>query len=92
MVRCGLPFMSIQSLVDHCVARATLQQPKAYLTTLPPCWANACGGRVILEQAGSVDKVASPFKPLGLCAGPLPQHQVTFCFSPKSWGQVDVFP
>ena len=32
------------------------------------------------------------YKPLGRQAGPLPQHQETFCLSTKSWGQVDIFP
>ena len=33
-----------------------------------------------------------PYKPLGLWAGLLPHCQITFCLSPKSWGQVDIFP
>ena len=52
MVRCGLPFMEVQSLIDHCVAKTTLQQPEAYLATMPPCWALACGGCVVPLPVG----------------------------------------
>ena len=91
MIWCGLSFMFIQFWVDHQVAGTTLQQPEAYLALRPPRWVNVRGGRVILQHASLVGKTASPYKPPGLCGGPLPHHQVTFCLTPKSWGQVDVF-
>ena len=54
MVRCGLPFIKFQSWVDHCIAGAKLQQPKAYLAIMPPHWAKACEGHVVLLRVGSV--------------------------------------
>ena len=41
---------------------------------------------------GSVINATSLYQPLGLWARPLPHRQVIFCLSPKSWGQVDIFP
>ena len=84
--------MKVQSLVDHRVAGAALQQPEAYLASMPPRWANARGGHVVQPRVGSVSHLPHPFKPLGLWVGPLPHRQVTFCPSPKSLGQVDIFP
>ena len=51
--------MEVQSLADHNVAGATLQQPKAYLATMPPHWANARGGCVLRPHVGSAGHVAS---------------------------------
>ena len=30
LIRCGLPSTKVQSLVDHCIVRATIQQPAPY--------------------------------------------------------------
>ena len=60
MVRCGFPSMKLQSLVGHNVAKATLQQLDSYYTTMPPQWANACGGCAVWPQVGLVGFIASP--------------------------------
>ena len=52
--------MKVQSLLDHHIVGATLQQPKAYYVTMPPHWANASGGRAIWPRVGSVGHAASP--------------------------------
>ena len=68
-----------QTLVDHRVARATLQQPKAYYATNPPHWANARKGHTFRHVVVRTTTPPHPYKPLGFCARPLPHHQVTFC-------------
>ena len=85
--------MTIQSWVDHPVAWATLQQPKAYLATLAPHWADAHEGRDVLQWARSVGKATSSYRHLGFWARSSSfHHQVIFWLSPKSWGEVDIFP
>ena len=51
--------MEVQSLVDHRIAGATLQQTKTYLATMPPRWANVCEGRTFRPWVGSADHSAS---------------------------------
>ena len=85
MVRCGLPWMEIQSLIDHCVTGATLQQPKAYLPTMPPRWANARGGCAFLPQVGSASHLTSPFG-----QHPYPSSSNILSLY-KGWSQVDTF-
>ena len=75
MVRCGLPMMSIQFLVDQCIAIALLQPPKAYLATSPPHWPNARGSHILLQRTRSVSRAAFPYKPLELCTWPIPHRQ-----------------
>ena len=60
MVRCGLPTMEFQSLVDHHVARATLQQPEPYQATKPPSWANVRKSCAFRPHVGSTSHPASP--------------------------------
>ena len=60
MIGCQLPFIEVQSLIDHCIAGATLQQHEAYLTTMPPCWANARGGHAFQLRVGTDDYATSP--------------------------------
>ena len=50
--------MEVQSLVNHCIAGATLQQPESYYATMPPCWANARGGRVVRPRVGLAGRAA----------------------------------
>lgn len=78
--------------VDHRVARATLQQPEAYLVTMPPHWANAHEGCTFRPWVGSATTLPEPYKHVGLWAGRLPHCKVTFCPSPKSQGHVDNSP
>ena len=51
--------MEVQSLVDHRIAGATLQQHEPYLATMPPNWAIACGDRVFWPHVDSVGHAAS---------------------------------
>ena len=60
MVRCGLPSIEVQSLIDHRVVATTIQQFKAYLETMPPCWANTFGDRAFRPQVDSASNTASP--------------------------------
>ena len=60
MIRCEFSSMRVQSLLDHLVAGATLQQPKPYYTTMPPRWANARGGHAIRPWVGLVGHAAAP--------------------------------
>ena len=55
-----LPLVGSQSLVDHCVAGATLQQPELYEATMPPLWANVREGRVVWPRVGSAGHAPSP--------------------------------
>ena len=41
--------MEVRSLVDHCVNETTLQQPEAYLASIPPHWTKA---RLALGEFG----------------------------------------
>jgi hypothetical protein len=52
--------MKVQSLVDHLIAGATLQQPETYLATMPPCWSKAHEGHVVRPWVGSAGHTASP--------------------------------
>ena len=81
--------MEVQPSLDHPVAGATLQQPEPYKATMPSHWANAHRGHAIQPP---VDEATSPhpYQPLGLLTRPLPHRQESFCFSTKSWGQVDI--
>ena len=53
MVRCEFPFMEVQSLSDHRVVRATLQQSEPYYAIMPPNWANIRRGCVFRPCMGS---------------------------------------
>ena len=53
--------------------------------------ANAREGLVVRPRVGEATP-PHPYKPVGLLAGLLPNHQETICLSTKSWGQVDIFP
>ena len=57
---------------------------------MSPHWANAHGGLAVWPRMGEATP-PHPYKPLGLMVGPLPHHQVTYCPSPTSWGQVTTF-
>ena len=54
--------MKIQSFVDHYVAETTLQQPEAYLATMPQV------GPTPVEVVPTT--LSHPYKPLGLWARP----------------------
>ena len=57
MVDCEPPFMKVQSIVDHCIVGATQQLPKAYLATMPPCWAKMHGYCVVLPSVNEQDRL-----------------------------------
>jgi hypothetical protein len=63
--------MEVHSLVDHSVARTTLQPPGAH------CQICSRGG-------GRLAKPPHPYKHLGLLAGALPHRQHPFYLSTKS--------
>ena len=52
--------MEFQSSVDLGGSGATLQQPEAYLATMPPRWDIPRGGRTFRPHLGSAGHLASP--------------------------------
>ena len=44
--------MEVLSRVDHVVVETILQQPGAYLATMPPHWANIRASRHVLQWGG----------------------------------------
>ena len=52
--------MKVQSLVDHRVARAILQQPEPYYTTMHPSWTNAHRDCTFQPRVGSTGYPALP--------------------------------
>ena len=60
MVGCGFLFKEVQALVDHCVAKATVQQCEAYLASMPQHCATAHRGCAFQSQLSLTGHIAIP--------------------------------
>ena len=84
-IRCGLPSIKVQSLVDHCIFGATLQPPEPYQAIMPQSWANARRGCVFRLHVDSAGRHPSPlYPPRTLCGAPTVPSNNLLVFSYKS--------
>jgi hypothetical protein len=51
--------MEVQSKVYHRVVEAIIQQSQPFQASMPPHWANACGGGVVQPSVGSAGYTTS---------------------------------